>query len=106
MHDMPEVAPATPLLPECRVTQAPVYTYTRVDLTGTLIVRVLPRKSSKAWTSLYTCYVTRAVHLDTVPDQSTTVTFIRCLKRFVALPKRLISDIGKTFKVAGAHEYH
>ena len=44
----------------------------------------------------------RAVHLDIVLDMSTE-TFIHCLKRFAArrgLPKRFISDNGKTFKAA------
>jgi hypothetical protein len=44
-------------------------------------------------------------HLDTVPDQS-TIAFLRCLKRFVArrgLPRRFISDNGKTFKAASKY---
>ena len=59
--------------------------------------------STKAW--LFTCYVTRVVHLDTVSDLS-TLAFIRCLKRFVArrgLPKCFISDNGKSFKVASKY---
>ena len=43
-----------------------------------------------------------SVHLDTVLDQST----LACLKRFVArrgLPKRFISDNGKTFKAASKY---
>lgn len=55
-------------------------------------------KSSKTWICLYTCLVTRAVHLDLVSDMSTE-TFIRCLKIFAAcrgLPRRFLSDIGKT----------
>lgn len=46
--------------------------------------------------------VTRAVHLDIVPDASTG-TFIRCLKRFAArrgLPRKFVSDNAKTFKAA------
>ena len=42
------------------------------------------------------------MHLDAVSDQSTQ-TFIRCLNRFAArrgLPRKFISDNGKTFKVA------
>ena len=104
----PYKSPAPPPLPECRVTRAPAFTHTGVDFTGPLITRVLPKKSSqttKVWIALFTCYVTRAVHLDTVPDQS-AVTFIRCLKRFIArrgLPKRLISDNGKTFKATSRY---
>ena len=44
----------------------------------------------------------RAVHLDIVPDMTTTA-FIRSLKRFTArrgLPRRIVSDNGKTFKAA------
>ena len=61
-----------------------------------------PNRTGKAWICLFTCFVTRAVHLDVVLDMSTE-TFIRCLKRFAArkgLPQRFISDNGKTFKAA------
>lgn len=56
--------------------------------------------------ALFTCYVTRAVHLDTVSDQSTSLSFIRCLMRFVArrcLPRCFISDNGKTFKAVSKY---
>jgi len=103
---LPFKAPQPPPLPECRVKEAPAFSYTGVDFAGPLVIRTFqPSQSNKVWIALFTCYVTRAVHLDTVPDQS-TVTFIRCLKRFVArrgLPKRFISDNGKTFKAASKY---
>ena len=46
------------------------------------------------------CCVTRAVHLEVVPDL-TTAAFLRSLKRFAArrgLPRRFVSDNNKTFK--------
>ena len=49
--------------------------------------------------------MTRAVHLEATPDQSTE-TFLRCLKRFSArrgLPSKFISDNGKTFKAASKY---
>ena len=49
--------------------------------------------------------MTRAVHLDAVSDQS-TLTFLRCLKRFAArrgLPRQFVSDNGKTFKAAAKY---
>ena len=99
-------APPPPPLPECRVKQAPAFSYTGVDFAGPLMVRTShSSQSDKVWIALFTCYVTRAVHLDTVPDQS-TLTFIRCLKRFIArrgLPRRFISDNGKTFKAASKY---
>ncbi|KAL5490724.1 hypothetical protein EMCRGX_G015900 [Ephydatia muelleri] len=45
----------------------------------------------------------RAVHLDLVPNL-TTEAFLRSFRRFVAcrgLPKKVVSDNGKTFKAAG-----
>ena len=70
---------------------------------GPLSIRVPGTSTaSKVWICLFTCFVTRAVHLDAVPDQSTQ-TFIRCLKRFTArrgLPHKFISDNGKTFHAA------
>ena len=54
------------------------------------------------WICLFTCCVIRAVHLEVVPDMSAE-TFIRCFKRFIArrgIPHKIISDNGKTFKLA------
>ena len=103
---LPYQAPPPPPLPKCRVKEAPAFSYTGVDFAGPLLIRVtLSSHSTKVWIALFTCYVTRAVHLDAVPDQSTP-TFIRCMKRFVArrgLPKRFISDNGKTFKAAARY---
>lgn len=45
------------------------------------------------------------MHLDAVSDQS-TLTFLRCLKRFAArrgLPRQFVSDNGKTFKAAAKY---
>ena len=58
--------------------------------------------SNKVWICLHNCCVTRAIHLEIVPDL-TTAAFIRCLKRFSSrrgLPQRFVSDNGKTFKAA------
>ena len=99
----PFQSPPAPPLPECRVKEDPVFSHMGVDSAGPLITRqTAGTSSSKVWIALFTCYVSRAVHLDVVPDQS-TVAFIRCLKRFVArrgFPKRFISDNGKTFQAA------
>ena len=98
----PYQSPLPPPLPICRVKEDPAFTYTGVDFAGPLIIR---SSSPKVWMALFTCYVTRAIHLEVVPDQSTPA-FIRCLKRFVArrgLPRRFISDNGKTFKAAAKY---
>ena len=98
----PYHAPPPPPLPPFRVEEAPPFTHTGVDFAGPLYVRGEDGSSSKVWICLYTCCVTRAVHLDLVPNLSTEA-FIRSLKRFAArrgLPAKMVSDNGKTFKAA------
>ena len=99
----PFPTPPPPPLPASRVKEDPAFTFTGVDFAGPLMIRTEgPNKTSKTWICLFTCFVTRAVHLDIVLDMSAE-TFIRCLKRFAArrgLPHRFISDNGKTFKAA------
>ena len=93
--------PPPPPLPEFRVKEDHAFTYTGVDFAGPVFVRN-SSGSSKAWICLFTCLVTRAIHLDIVSDLSTT-TFIQCLKRFAArrgLPRKFLSDNGKTFQAA------
>ena len=56
--------------------------------------------SSKVRIALFTCAVTRAVHLELVADLSAP-TFRRCLRRFIArrgVPALIVSDNAKTFK--------
>ena len=101
----PFKTPPPPPLPTCRVKEDPAFTHTGVDFGGPLYVRGCDNVTQKTWICLFTCYVTRAVHLDVVPDQSTQ-SFIRCLKRFSArrgLPAKFISDNGKTFKAAAKY---
>lgn len=66
---------------------------TGVDFAGPLYIRYPGNKNtSKVWLCLFTCAVIRAVHLDLVPDMSTSA-FLRCLKRFVArrgIPQRIM----------------
>jgi len=96
--------PPPPPLPAFRVNEAPPFCYTGVDYAGPLFVRDQgsDTNSSKVWICLFTCCVTRAVHLELVIDMSAP-TFIRCMKRFAArrgLPRKFISDNGKAFKTA------
>ena len=56
----------------------------------------------KAYVCIFTCSLSRAVHLEVVPNLS-TAAFIRCLRRFIArrgLPWRITFDNAKTFKNA------
>ena len=97
-HSKPYKAP--PPLPQFRVQEAPAFTFTGVDFAGPLYVK---GTTAKVWVCLYTFCVVRAVHLDLVPNL-TTEAFLRSFRRFVArrgLPKKVVSDNGKTFKAAG-----
>lgn len=101
-----EVWLSRPPLPSFRVTELPPFSYTGVDYAGPLYVRpdypAQSRCEQKVWICLYTCCITRAVHIDIVSDLSTP-SFIRCLKCFISrrgMPYRMISDNGSTFKSA------
>ena len=94
--------PAPPL-PGFRVNEAPPFTHAAVDFAGPLYVRGANNSEErKVWICLFTCCVTRAIHLELVNELFTSA-FIRCLKRFTArrgLPRRIVSNNAKTFKVA------
>ena len=93
------MAPSSPPLPDFRVREAPPFTFTGVDFAGPLYVR---DNEEKVWLCLYTCCVTRAVHLEIAPGLSAQ-TFILCFRRFAAhrgLPQKMVSDNAKTFKSA------
>jgi len=60
------------------------------------------KTEEKVWICLYTCCVTRAVHLNIVPGL-TAEAFLRSFHRFTArrgLPLKIVSDDGSTFKSA------
>ena len=87
--------PPPPPLPEFRIKEDPAFTYMGVDFECPLFVRNGSSSgSSKVCICLFTCLVTRAIHLDIVSDPSTTM-FIQCLKRFASkrgLPRKFLSE--------------
>ena len=99
----PYDAPGPPPLPTFRVTEEPAFTFTGVDFAGPLYVRSSEWDvGGKVWICIYTCCVTRAIHLDILCNMSLEF-FLRSFRRFVArrgLPRRVVSDNGKTFKGA------
>lgn len=99
----PYASPPAPPLPAFRVNEARPFAFTGVDFAGPLFVRdTVSSTARKVWLCLYTCCVTRAAHLDIVPDM-TSETFLRCFRRFAArrgFPTRMVSDNAKTFKAA------
>ena len=90
--------PKAPRLPEFRTTIDAPFTYTGVDFAGLLYIKE-QSAVKKVHISLFTCGVTRTIHLDLVPDLSAD-TFLGCFHRFTArfsIPKEMKSDIAKTF---------
>ncbi|XP_060756589.1 uncharacterized protein LOC132867628 [Neoarius graeffei] len=95
------VQQVTAPLPRDRVTESPPFEVTGVDFAGPLYVKC-SGQPKKAYIALFTCAVTRAVHLELVSDQ-TTENFLLALRRFIArrgLCKVIYSDNAKTFKRA------
>ncbi|XP_053406534.1 uncharacterized protein LOC123530253 [Mercenaria mercenaria] len=100
----PYRAPDPPPLPKIRVEEAPPFSVTGVDFTGVLYVRNETGSESKCFICLFTCAITRAVHLEVVPDLSTD-SFLQAFRRFSSrksLPKLMISDNATTYLSAAS----
>ena len=93
--------PDPPPLVKSRVTHTSPFTVTGVDYTGALYVRA-PGGECKVYLCLFTCTISRAIHLEVVPDL-TADSFLQAFRRFAgrrSVPKLLISDNSSTFTVA------
>lgn len=90
-------------LPSSRVRPSRPFSNTGVDLGGPLLARGEARgQSCKFYFAVFTCAVTRAIHLELVTSQ-TTDDFLKAFRRFSArrgVPERLMSDNAKNFKGA------
>ncbi|XP_064486068.1 uncharacterized protein LOC135398613 [Ornithodoros turicata] len=89
-------------LPPDRITRAEPFEVTGVDFAGPLFYKAPDVNSKKCYIALFTCAVTRAVHLEIV-DDLTTQRFLMAFRRFVSrrgLCKVIYSDNALTFKRA------
>ena len=96
-YESPAIAP----LPEFRVREAPPFSKVGVDFAGPVYVKN-QEGMVKAYIALFTCCITRAVHLELVENLNAS-TFINCLRRFSArrgTPSLLVTDNAKTFKAS------
>ena len=87
-------------LPQDRVTQSPPFSVTGLDHAGPLYSS--DTGDQKLYILLFTCAVTRALHLEIV-DSLSLDDFLLAFRRFVArraLPNIIYSDNAKTFKAA------
>lgn len=101
----PYLAPDPPPLPKSRVQDSPPFTVSGVDFAGPLNIRTSTGSGQKTYICLFTCAVTRAVHLEIVSDLSTD-SFIQAFRRFASrksLPQLMISDNATTFTAAATY---
>ncbi|XP_043210614.1 uncharacterized protein LOC122375344 isoform X4 [Amphibalanus amphitrite] len=90
-------APVAPL-PAQRASKAPPFSVTGVDFCGPLFC--LPKQ--KVYVCLFTCAVTRAIHLE-LTDSMSQSEFLLAFRRFCArrgTPTMMYSDNAKTFRAA------
>ena len=95
-------APSQSQLPEFRVQEKHAFSSVGIDFAGPLYIKSSSSPSRKVYLALFTCGISRAVHLEVVPDLSTSA-FLRCFKRFVSrrgTPSIIVTDNAKTFKAA------
>ena len=94
----PYSAPDPPPLVKCRVNMANPFEVTGVDFTGALYVRS-SEGECKAYICLFTCAVSRAIHLEIVVDL-TVACFLQAFRRFASrrsLPRLMLSDNASTY---------
>ena len=93
--------PFIPPLPYSRVSQAVPFTHTGIDYFGPLYIKT-KTENQKVWVCLFTCLVTRAVHLELIQNMSAE-QFILGFRRFLSRhgkPQEIISDNASQFKLA------
>ncbi len=85
--------------PKTRVTEASPFSRVGLDYMGPLWIKA-DGKQQKVWICLFTCFVTRAIHLKLVCDMSTS-EFLMCFRRFVSqrgTPNEITSDNALQFR--------
>ena len=92
-------------LPKARVTPARPFHITGLDYAGPFAIRTSKgrgQRSSKGYVAIFTCFATKAVHIEVVSDYSSR-TFLLAFRRFVArrgLCHTIVTDNGTTFQGA------
>ncbi|XP_053403147.1 uncharacterized protein LOC128558271 [Mercenaria mercenaria] len=91
--------PPMPPFPKGRVTEAVAFERTGLDYLGPLYIKT-SGEYRKVWVCLFTCLVTRAVHLETVHDTSTEEFLLALFIAQRGSPMEINSDNAKQFKLA------
>ena len=95
-------APPPGNLPIDRTKVSRPFEVVGMDYAGPFVYKLSRNREAKAYLILYSCSLTRALHLEILPDQ-TAENFIPSLKRLIARkgrPKVIYSDNGSTFLCA------
>ena len=101
-YTTPIPAPPQGNLPKERTEGKIPFEVTGVDYAGPIYYKGNGGADRKSYIVIYTCSLTRGVHLEILPDMSCE-EFLMNLKRFIAAsgrPKKIISDNDKTFVAA------
>ncbi|XP_060588487.1 uncharacterized protein LOC132743910 [Ruditapes philippinarum] len=96
-YKMPPMAP----LPPSRVQVSPAFSRIGLDYLGPLNIKY-NEELKKVWICIFSCMITRAIHLETVQDM-TSEEFLLAFKRFIAqrgTPCEVVSDNATQFKLA------
>uniref|UniRef100_A0A1I7VUM8 Integrase catalytic domain-containing protein n=1 Tax=Loa loa TaxID=7209 RepID=A0A1I7VUM8_LOALO len=95
-----------PNLPEIRVNQSGAFENVGFDYLGPLSIKT-KGGISKRWIALFTCFITRAIHLE-IADNLPAETFLHVLRRFISrreYPERVLNDnAGTAYKIDGILE--
>lgn len=95
----PASAPIPPL-PAFRIEESKPFQFCGVDFAGPIRCKGEDQETAKSYIVLFVCAVTRAVHLELVPDL-TAFEFMLVLRKFMSrfpAVARMISDNARTFK--------
>ena len=90
-------------IPELRVSQTTPFAHTGLDYFGPMYIKY-SGETRKRWVCLFTCLVTRAIHLEVIQDM-TAVEFLYAFRRFIATsgtPCVIISDNASQFKCSNS----
>ncbi|CAG4966032.1 unnamed protein product [Parnassius apollo] len=97
----PYKLPLMPDFPAERVNYENSFTYMGLDYLGPLLISNDRKEKHKMWICIYTCLVTRAIHLEVVQDLTTEQCAL-ALRRFFAargISKLILSDNASQYKL-------
>ena len=96
---LPLTVPPPGPLPTDRTHGRAPFEVIGTDFAGPIYYRLSQKREGKAYLVIFSCSLSRAVHLELVPNLETS-TFLPCLKRLIARrgrPAVIYSDNGSTF---------